>query len=64
MLVSSLTVLQDSTIYLKHLSDKELQYLYKKGLSPRDINGKTIILHHHEQNVAGPIIEMLDMWKN
>lgn len=43
---------------LDHLSDKELQYLFKKGLSPRDKNGKTIILHNHRQNVAGPIIEM------
>ncbi|WP_252250333.1 HNH/ENDO VII family nuclease [Clostridium sp. ZBS13] len=43
---------------LEHLSDKQLQFQYKEGLSPKDINGDTIILHHHEQNVAGPIIEI------
>ncbi len=43
---------------LDHLSEKQLKFLFKKGYSPKSKNGDTIILHHHEQKVEGPIIEM------
>lgn len=43
---------------LSHLSDKQVKFLFKKGYSPKDGTNDTIILHHHEQKVEGPIIEM------
>ncbi|WP_159081786.1 HNH/ENDO VII family nuclease [Paenibacillus sp. CAA11] len=43
---------------LSNMSDKELIYSFKKGYSPKDGANDTIILHHHEQRVEGPIIEM------
>ena len=43
---------------LSHMSDKQLIYSFKKGYSPKDGANDTIILHHHEQKVEGPIIEM------
>ncbi|TKI62126.1 hypothetical protein FC756_19285 [Lysinibacillus mangiferihumi] len=43
---------------LSHLSDKQVKFLFKKGYSPKDGANDTIILHHHEQKVEGPIIEM------
>ena len=43
---------------LSNMSDKQLIYSYKKGYSPKDGANDTIILHHHEQRVEGPIIEM------
>lgn len=43
---------------ISHMSDKQLIYSFKKGYSGRDKSGDTIILHHHEQRVEGPIIEM------
>ncbi|MEI3605164.1 HNH/ENDO VII family nuclease [Pseudogracilibacillus sp. SE30717A] len=43
---------------LSHMSDKQLIYSFKKGYSPKDGANDTIVLHHHEQNVEGPLIEM------
>ncbi|MCA0993483.1 HNH/ENDO VII family nuclease [Guptibacillus hwajinpoensis] len=43
---------------LSHMSDKQLIYLFKKGYSPKDGANDTIILHHHEQQIEGPMIEM------
>ncbi|WP_405101014.1 HNH/ENDO VII family nuclease [Oceanobacillus sp. FSL H7-0719] len=43
---------------LSHMSDKQLIYSFKKGYSPKDGANDTIVLHHHEQKVEGPIIEM------
>ena len=43
---------------LSHMSDKQLIYSFKKGYSPKDGANDTIILHHHEQKVEGPVIEM------
>ncbi|MGM0805578.1 MAG: T7SS effector LXG polymorphic toxin [Bacillota bacterium] len=43
---------------LSHMSDKQLIYSFKKGYSPKDGANDTIILHHHEQKVEGPIIEI------
>ncbi|MBD7939674.1 MULTISPECIES: T7SS effector LXG polymorphic toxin [Cytobacillus] len=43
---------------LSHMSDKQLVYSFKKGYSPKDGANDTIVLHHHEQKVEGPIIEM------
>jgi len=49
---------------LSHLSDKELEKLYYAnsgsgwGLSPKDAQGNTIVLHHYKQNPAGPIVAM------
>ncbi|WP_218008546.1 HNH/ENDO VII family nuclease, partial [Priestia flexa] len=43
---------------LSNMSDKQLIYSFKKGYAPKDGVYDTIILHHHEQRVEGPIIEM------
>ena len=49
---------------LGHLSDKELTSLYHAnkgsgwGLSPKDKQGNTIVLHHYKQNLNGPIVAM------
>ncbi|KAF0822529.1 hypothetical protein KIS1582_3676 [Cytobacillus firmus] len=43
---------------ISHMSDKQLIYSFKKGYSPKDGANDTIVLHHHEQKVEGPIIEM------
>lgn len=43
---------------LEHLSEKQLRYLFKEKISPKDKRGETIILHHHQQKAEGPIIEM------
>lgn len=48
---------------LEHLSDKELIYLFKRGLAPRNrkygsgLNG-VYQLHHWNQNVQGPLMEI------
>lgn len=54
---------------LGHLSESEVTGIWHAnnnkiekgrgyGLSPKDVNGETIVLHHHRQQVGGPIIEM------
>ncbi|WP_422091459.1 RHS repeat-associated core domain-containing protein [Tenacibaculum ovolyticum] len=49
---------------LSHLSDKQLTSLYHAnsnsgwGLSPKDAQGNTIVLHHYKQNPQGPIVAM------
>ncbi|OIK14637.1 T7SS effector LXG polymorphic toxin [Bacillus sp. MUM 13] len=43
---------------LSYMFDKQLIYSFKKGYSPKDGANDTILLHHHEQKVEGPIIEM------
>ncbi|RYE18764.1 MAG: RHS family protein, partial [Sphingobacteriaceae bacterium] len=50
---------------LSHLSDKEIEKIYHannnpkgRGLSPKNVKGETIILHHQKQSDLGPIIEL------
>ncbi|EXB48552.1 RHS repeat-associated core domain protein [Acinetobacter sp. 1000160] len=49
---------------LSHLSDKQLKQLYHAnnnsgfGLSGKDKQGNTIVLHHYKQNAKGPIVAM------
>ena len=54
---------------LGHIEDEDLSAIWHAnnnkiergrgyGLSPKDVNGETIVLHHHRQQVGGPIIEM------
>lgn len=32
--------------------------MQQHGFSPKTVNGDKIVLHHHKQNPAGPIIEV------
>ena len=43
---------------IKRFDDSTLGAMAQKGFAPRTINGDKIVLHHHRQNPAGPIIEM------
>nr|WP_229596667.1 HNH/ENDO VII family nuclease [Rossellomorea vietnamensis] len=40
------------------MTDKQLIFSFKKAYSPKEGANDTIVLHHHEQKVEGPIIEM------
>jgi hypothetical protein len=43
---------------LDHLSVGTLRAMQKYGFAARDSNGNSLVLHHHQQNPMGPIIEM------
>jgi len=43
---------------LSHVDDSTLAAMARKGFAPRTINGDKIVLHHHQQNPAGFIVEM------
>ena len=43
---------------LGHIDDSTLGAMAKNGFAPRTINGDKIVLHHHQQNPAGFIVEM------
>ena len=43
---------------LSHVDDSTLRAMAKNGFAPKDINGKKLILHHLDQNPAGPVVEM------
>jgi RHS repeat-associated protein len=43
---------------LSHIDDSTLGAMAEKGFAPRTINGDKIVLHHHQQNPAGFIVEM------
>lgn len=43
---------------LGHLTDQTLKAMEKMGFAEKDINGKSLILHHHNQLPSGPIIEI------
>lgn len=43
---------------LSHVLESTLREQAKSGFASRDVRGRRMILHHHEQNPAGPIIEM------
>jgi len=44
---------------LSHIDDSTLIQMARDGFSARDINGRTLILHHLDQNPAGPLAEMV-----
>jgi RHS repeat-associated protein len=43
---------------LSHVDDSTLGAMAEKGFAARTINGDKIVLHHHQQNPAGFIVEM------
>jgi RHS repeat-associated protein len=43
---------------LGHVDDTTLRAMSQNGFAPRTINGDKIVLHHHQQNPAGFIVEM------
>jgi len=43
---------------LGHVDDSTLRAMQKHGFAAKTKNGDKIVLHHHQQNPAGPIIEV------
>jgi len=43
---------------LSHVDDSTLNAMQKHGFAAKDSKGNKLVLHHHQQNPAGPIIEM------
>jgi RHS repeat-associated protein len=43
---------------LGHIDDATLNAMQKHGFAAKTKNGDPIVLHHHQQNPAGPIVEM------
>jgi len=43
---------------LSHVSDSTLKQMAKDGFAAKDINGKSLQLHHVDQNPAGPVVEI------
>jgi RHS repeat-associated protein len=43
---------------LAHVPDSTLRAQAELGFASKDAQGRALVLHHHEQNAAGPIIEM------
>jgi RHS repeat-associated protein len=43
---------------LSHVDNSTLGAMAEKGFAPRTINGDKIVVHHHQQNPAGFIVEM------
>ena len=43
---------------LFHIDDSTLKAMQKYGFSAKDAKGNKLILHHHQQNPNGPIIEI------
>ena len=43
---------------LSHVDDSTLRAMAQHGFAAKDINGKKLILHHLDQNPAGPIVEI------
>jgi len=43
---------------LSHLNEANLRAMAKRGFAPLDVNEEKIVLHHHRQAPAGPLIEI------
>jgi hypothetical protein len=43
---------------LSHVDDATLQAMSRRGFAPDTVNGDQIVLHHLNQNPAGPLVEM------
>jgi hypothetical protein len=43
---------------LSHVDDATLRAMADRGFAPRTVNGDRIVLHHHQQNPNGFIVEM------
>ncbi len=43
---------------LSHLSDSTLEVMAKKGFAAKDSSGEPLVLHHLNQNPAGPLVEI------
>lgn len=43
---------------LSHISEGTLKAMAKRGFAATDAQGQPIVLHHLEQNAAGPLVEM------
>jgi hypothetical protein len=43
---------------LSHVKESTLRQMAKDGFAAKDINGKPLVLHHLDQNPAGPLVEM------
>jgi RHS repeat-associated protein len=55
---SGLTLETRAVRDLSHVKDGTLEAMAKHGFAAKDINGESIVLHHHRQQAMGPIIEM------
>jgi len=43
---------------LSHLDQGTLEAMQEVGFAPRTVNGEQMVLHHLDQNPAGPLVEM------
>lgn len=43
---------------LSHVDNGTLQAMQQYGFAAKDIKGNSLVLHHHQQNPTGPIVEM------
>lgn len=43
---------------LSHVPESTLRAQAKIGFASKDAQGRALVLHHHRQNPAGPIVEM------
>jgi hypothetical protein len=43
---------------LSHVDNGTLQAMSRRGFAPDTVNGDQIVLHHLNQNPAGPLVEM------
>ncbi len=46
---------------LSHVSDSTLKQMAKDGFAAKDINGRSLQLHHIDQDPAGPLVEIPDL---
>jgi hypothetical protein len=43
---------------LSHVDNGTLQAMQQYGFAAKDIKGNSLVLHHHQQNPTGPIVEI------
>lgn len=43
---------------LSHIDDSTLYAMQENGFAPTTVNGERVVLHHLDQNPAGPVVEM------
>jgi hypothetical protein len=43
---------------MSHVPEATLRAQARLGFAGKDAQGRSLVLHHHQQNPAGPIIEM------
>ena len=43
---------------LSHVDEATLRAMAQRGFAAKDLHGRPLVLHHLEQNPAGPIVEI------